>query len=136
MTDLEARKVYDVLLEIIEAGRLQWLRDQVVEEAQLPKKVISWSAETIGTDSERKRFKTKQPRDGQISLLADFAEIFRRIHDKREIPARREARELGKRFLGAGQQTPKRDRLEMGVPWQILVEWMAICLLCAAEASA
>ena len=95
-----------------------------IKPAELPARVINWTANTIGTDADRKAFKTKQPRDGQISLLADFAEIFRRIYDKRELPARKEARDLGPKILEKNQQTPNRDRLEMGVPWRLLVEWM------------
>ncbi len=102
-----------------------WVKKTVISIARLPNKVVDWSAETIGTDSKRRRFRTKQPRTGQISLLADFSEIFRRIHQKRELPSRNEARALGARFLDRDQRTPQRDRLEMGVPWKLLVKWMA-----------
>jgi hypothetical protein len=117
---------------ISEAARFDGLAQNTVEKkagrivvAALPEKVIDWSAETIGTDAARRRFRTKQPRTGQISLLADFAEIFRRIYQRRELPARQEARELGRRLLDSDQKTPRRDRLEMGVPWKVLVNWMA-----------
>jgi hypothetical protein len=91
----------------------------------IPKAVRDWTAKSIGVDTTGKPIRTKQKRNQRVSLLADFAEIFGRIYDTREIPARKEARQLGAAYLNAESETPNRDRLEKGVPWQLLVEWMA-----------
>jgi hypothetical protein len=93
--------------------------------ARLPKVVRDWTAKSIGVNSNGKSIRTKQRRDRRISLLADFAEIFRRIYDSREIPARKEAQELGAAYLDGGSKTPNKDRLEKGVPWQLLVDCMS-----------
>jgi hypothetical protein len=93
--------------------------------APIPEGVKRWTATSIGTDSTRTRLRTRQPRDRNVSLLADFAEVFHHIYDNREIPARNEAHELGARYLDPESRAPNRDRLEKGVPWQLLVDWMA-----------
>lgn len=93
-------------------------------EAPVPESVITWATETIGADPVRKRLKTRQPRTGQISLLADFTDIFRRIYDMREVPARKEAKKLGRLVLADNQKTPNLDRLAKGIPWNLLVQWM------------
>jgi hypothetical protein len=59
------------------------------------------------------------------------------IYDNREIPAREEARReaplLGIRYLDPNLPMPHRDRLQKGVPWQMLVDWLTA--LCGVEKS-
>lgn len=96
-----------------------------LRRAGIPRAVREWTAKSIGVDPSGKRLRTKQRRDRRVSLLADFAEIFHRIYDSREIPARKEARQMGRTYLDTNSETPNRDRLEKGVPWQLLVDWMS-----------
>ncbi|MCX6925093.1 MAG: phosphoribosyltransferase [Verrucomicrobia bacterium] len=104
----------------------------------IPASVRDWTATSIGTNSERTHLRTRQRRDRSVSLLADFAEVFHHIYDNREIPAREEARReaplLGIRYLDPNLPMPHRDRLQKGVPWQLLVEWLIG--LCAVKKSA
>ena len=97
--------------------------------AKIPASVQEWTATSIGTNPKRTHLKTLQRRDRSVSLLADFAEIFHHIYDNREIPAREEARReaplLGIRYLDPNLPMPHRDRLQKGVPWQLLVKWLA-----------
>lgn len=95
------------------------------QRAPIPAEVERWTATSIGTNTSRTRLRTKQRRDRSVSLLADFAEVFHRIYDNREIPARKEAQRLGARYLDPNSDAPNRDRLEKGVPWTLLVKWMA-----------
>ena len=56
-------------------------------------------------------------------LATDFAEIFLHLYRDEELPARQEARELGRQILGADEhQAPHRDRLKYGVPWAPIVK--------------
>lgn len=97
-----------------------------LERAPIPESVCQWTETSIGTDKRtRTRLLTKQPRNRSVSLLADFAEVFRNIYDIRELPARQEARKLGAKYLDQDSEAPNRDRLDKGVPWQLLVDWMA-----------
>jgi hypothetical protein len=62
-------------------------------------------------------------REDSLNLVSTFTEVFLNLYDTKEIPARREARSLGVGVLEATpEQAPNKDRLDMGVPWGLLVE--------------
>jgi len=94
--------------------------------AGIPASVRIWANASIGTISKPTPLHPGQRSDRSVSLLADFAEVFQNIYDKRELPAREEARTeaplLGISYLDPKRPMPYRDRLKKGVPWQLLVE--------------
>lgn len=59
-------------------------------------------------------------------VVTDFSEVFLHMYRTRELPAREQALELGKRVLDATPaEAPHRDRLESGVAWESIVA--ALC---------
>jgi len=99
---------------------VQPLPSPKLKVAKIPKSVRDWTVASISSKSHD--VQRTQHRSRSSSLLADFAEIFCRIYDNREIPAREEARALGANSLNDSVSTPNRDRLTKGVPWQLLVD--------------
>jgi hypothetical protein len=83
-----------------------WIRDI------LPRRVIKYKRSEI-----RQSIVTS-------NLLAAFAGIFLRMYEKRELPARQEAKALGKAWLNPLGLAPNRDRLESGITWEMLVAWL------------
>lgn len=56
------------------------------------------------------------------SVVSDFADIFSEMHDRHELAARKEARQLGAAIFEANAvEAPNRDRLSKGVSWGTIV---------------
>jgi hypoxanthine phosphoribosyltransferase len=90
-----------------------------------PKKVNRWSREMLALIARDRIVARKRAHvDTPPNLLGDFAGIFLKMYEVREIPAREEARRLGKAFFDKSQTTSARNRLESGIPWNRLVEWI------------
>jgi hypothetical protein len=68
----------------------------------------------------------KSSTDEHESLVTEFTEIFLSMYNTFEIPARREAKALGPRIIGASnEQAPNRNRLEVGIPWKSIKHFFA-----------
>ncbi len=67
---------------------------------------------------------TRAAADSSQDLLTDFSEIFIDLYDKHEIPARREAKAKGRLVLQEEGQSIHRDRLNIGIPWSQIVEYL------------
>jgi hypothetical protein len=96
-----------------------------LRRAQIPTSTLDWAAASIGVGRTKGGLQRKRSRQPRTNLLSDFAEIFHSIYDNREIPARKEARELGRDYVANVSATTHLSRLERGIPWQVLVDWMA-----------
>jgi hypothetical protein len=72
--------------------------------------------------TSREEYPNRIDRD-TLNLVTEFTEVFLRLYDTREIPARLEAQRLGPRVLDATpEEAPNRDRLEIGIPWGSILE--------------
>lgn len=99
-----------------------------VQSAKLPQAVASYGAEAL-EDAASVLPPSRASSDhskGVTNLLAYFSGIFISLFNAREIPARHEARALGKRALEVGdEEAPNRGRLEVGIPWLSVGEHFA-----------
>ncbi len=102
----------------------------VIAPASLPNSVRKLAFDSLHdvnlalADTQKKRVNRRKAE--MVNLVTDFTEIFLRLYNTREIPARSEARQLGLEVLNATpQEAPNRDRLEIGIPWGSLVEYLA-----------
>ena len=92
--------------------------------ARIPTSVNSWIKDILPRGIIKyKRSEIKQS-IVTSNLLAAFSGIFLRMYDKREIPAREEAKKLGLAWLDPSRTAPNRDRLESGITWEMLVAWL------------
>ncbi|MGE5370712.1 MAG: hypothetical protein ACM3QZ_01875 [Solirubrobacterales bacterium] len=88
----------------------------------LPKTVTQWQNEVLpisdlGNDKRPKAF---------VNLFEDFVDIFLRLYEKYEIPARRETHsQTFKLDYGENKKLSIRDRLEFGVSWDSLQRFFA-----------
>lgn len=74
------------------------------------------------TDPECEEFVTSgHDTDENQTLESKLAKIFLKLHEKYEIPARHEARDLGEEiFQSRPEDSPHRDRLSFGFSWQTI----------------
>ncbi len=64
--------------------------------------------------------------DEPRNLFSDLLRVFVELHTQYEIPAREEVRRLGRRIGEADpRESPRRDRLKMGITWSTLSEFLA-----------
>lgn len=94
-----------------------------LKQANLPQITKDWANDFMPIENESQAESVDSW--DYINIITDFAEIFLGLYDKREIPARLEAQKLGKKVLDATpSQAPNRDRLEEGLPWTSIVEYL------------
>lgn len=60
-----------------------------------------------------------------IEFFAETTEIFLHLFNTREIPAREEVHRLGVKAIdGPPEQAPNRDRLDVGIPWNYIANYL------------
>jgi hypothetical protein len=92
---------------------------------RVPTKVDSWIREILPPSGIKYAKSTIRHSIITSNLLAAFSGVFLRMYDYREIPARNEAKNLGKRWLDPTRSISIRDRLESGITWEMLVHWLS-----------
>ena len=96
-----------------------------VTPAALPLKVREWATSSLRRSNNAHQIPHEPSlfRSDEITnLIPDFSEIFLSHYDKRELPARREALKLGDQVLLTSDVLSHRNRLEMGLPWPVIIE--------------
>jgi hypothetical protein len=105
---------------LIGPQRQTWGANVPVSPCDLPPEVEVWNRveeEQVDTERTKGRQHSNLPRNIVSAVTEVFLDMFR----TREIPAREEAKALGRAILVASpKEAPNRDRLEIGLPWSML----------------
>ena len=97
-----------------------------IAPATLPASVAKWTEASMAGPVQlppNDRTKPRQRRPLFVNLASDLAQLFLKLYETREIPARVEAQQLGARVVEAApDESHNRERLELGLPWGSIVK--------------
>lgn len=120
--------LHDAMLQLTNCTRLTpdtpGDKSSHYEQAALPSQIVSWALSSLPQHKEQSRGLSLFKSAEVTNLIPDFSEIFLSHYDRREIPARKQARTLGNKVLTAASEVKYRNRLEVGLPWQVIVDYL------------
>lgn len=114
---LELEAAHNAASQIARGSVSSATAGQIVQPDPLPGEVARLADNDFALFFGAAEASSEASRDGRDNL-ADFMRIFTGLHEQYELPARREAKRLGRGVLSASaDEAPFRDRLKIGLPW-------------------
>jgi len=132
----ETQSVHEEAYTVLLQKKKLMTRFGSIKEEPTPKRVLEAVRDVLDTSPATiaKKRKARSAASSAQDILTDFSEIFIDLYDKHEIPARREAQAKGRLILEDSNKSAHRDRLNIGVPWSQIVDY--ICTLYGIARSA